>query len=124
MNKPPVDFSYIYELSGNDGRYIYEVISLFLNSIPDKLAEFEHVMAGPTDYAVIADQAHFLKSSSSVVLVRDMHQDMAKIELLARKNTGIDDIRALLKNVRLNFDEAIPVLIAERDKNAPGMNAQ
>jgi hypothetical protein len=49
-----------------------------------------------------------------------MYDDLVNIEALARQATGKDKIETLLENVLTNFNEALPVLLAEKEKNKPG----
>jgi len=119
MTTPPVDLSYVYELSGNDNGYVYNIISLFLESISPLFGELNALVAETEDYEPIANQAHFLKSSSMVVKIRDMHANMAKLESMARAKADMADLRALMQVVMHNYSEALPVLKAELEKNKP-----
>ena len=119
MNKPPIDFSFVYELSGDDSKYVYDVITLFLSSIPEKILELETLVRNVKDYTLIEERAHFLKSSSSVINIRDMYADLVEIEALARSRSGMDVITERLNNLLANFHEAMPVLLEEQEKNNP-----
>jgi hypothetical protein len=119
MDASSVDFSYVYELSGDDDGYIYDVISLYLASIPEKLAELEKEVLDNKDYKIIADHAHTLKSSSIVIKIKDMYSDLVSIETLARNEADYDEILGKMKGLMHNFKLALPVLIAEQEKYKP-----
>ncbi len=121
-NYPSVDLSYVYDLSDNDNQYVCDIISIFLATIPGKIIEFEKLVNEMQNYKMIAEQAHALKSSSSVIKIRDMHSDLIKIETLARTNTGITEIQGLLRNILKNFGEAVPCLneVLEQNKTQNG----
>jgi CheY-like chemotaxis protein len=113
---PTVDLSYVYEMAGNDAEYIHDVINLFLDTFPGKLNELEKHVRDSDNYEAIAMLAHFLKSSSSVIKVRDMYDDLVRIETLAKEQTGKEEITEKMDNILANFREALPLLISEKEK--------
>ena len=125
MDKQLVDLGFIYQLSDNDSRYVYDVLSIFLNTIPDKLTEFTALVkkSNPDDFVQIEEQAHFLKSSSSIVKIDDMYEHLAKIESLAKSKKGLDEILKLHDQIVINFNLALPILLAEQQKNSPSQES-
>lgn len=117
MENPLVDFSYVYELSGNDKEYIVNVINLFLSSFTPKLAELTEHIQQDHDFVEIEECAHFLKSSSAVVKIRDVYDTLVKIEHMARAKSSRSEIRDLLDIVSINFNSALPILNEEVAKN-------
>jgi PAS domain S-box-containing protein len=118
MSQPLVDFSFLYEISDNDPAYINEVINLFLGTMPEGLEKLDSVIRTTDDWEAIYKQAHFLKSSVSVVRVRDMFDNLAKIEALAKAHGNKEEIIALLDTIQTTFKEAHPVVLAEQAKHA------
>ncbi len=120
-----VDLGFIYQLSDGDTKYIYDVLSIFIATIPEKLNEFSILVkqGSPDDFVKIEEQAHFLKSSSSIVKIDDMYAGLAKIEALAKAKKGMDEIVKLLDRILINFNLAMPILIAEQQKNMPAGEA-
>src|SRR5580658_8902637 len=117
MQDPIVDFNFIYDMSDNDSTYVFEVIELFLKNVPAGLARLEQTIRETDDFAIIQKQSHFLKSSANVIKVRGMFDDLVRMESLARAKTGKEEINELLEKLLAVFNEALPVLEAERDKN-------
>jgi len=117
MQEEIVDFSFIYEMSHNDSTYIYEVIDLFLKSVPEGLSKLEQTIRESDDFLVIQKQAHFLKSSANVIKVSGMYDNLVKIEALARAQTGKEEIVTLLDKMLIVFKDALPVLEKEKEKN-------
>ena len=125
---PLIDFGFLEELSDGDAKYKYELLGIFLSTAPDGVANLEKLVKSASDYEAIYKQAHALKSSFGVIKVRGMHEGMAKVEALAR---GIHEGRAenveeskeetnsVFRETEAIFNEAMPLLIAERDKNKP-----
>jgi HPt (histidine-containing phosphotransfer) domain-containing protein len=116
MNTPILDLSFLYQLSDNDPVYIHDVIKLFLDSAGDGLAKLERTIRETDDFETIRKQAHFLKSSSSVVKVREMYDDLCAIEALAREGSGKPEIEARLENILINYKEAMPLILAEQER--------
>ena len=119
MEQPLIDLSYLNDLSGNDPAYIYEVIDLFLSTTPDGLNKLEHLIRNTDDWDAIYKQAHFLKSSVSVIRIRDMYDGLARIEALARERQGRDEIERILDGMVATFKEAHVALLEEKERNKP-----
>ncbi len=119
MKEPILDLSFLYELAKKDTVYIYEVICLFLKNVPGSLVNLEKLIRETNDFDSIQRQAHALKSSAGIIRVRDMYDDLVKIESLAREKSGKNEMIGILNNILANFKEALPLITAERDKKMP-----
>ena len=119
METPLLDLSYLHEISGNDNTYIYEVLNLFLDTVPKSLEILEQLIRETDDYDSIQRRAHSLKSSSSVIKVRDMFDNVARIDMLARGKSGKDEMKTRIDATLITFNEALPLIRAERKKNKP-----
>ena len=115
--EPLIDLKFLQELSGGDAKYIYELLDIFLGTTPEGLETLEQLIRAANDWDATYKQAHFLKSSVGIVKIRDMHQQLARIEELGRKQEGREEISQLLDKILATFREAHPILIAERDKH-------
>jgi HPt (histidine-containing phosphotransfer) domain-containing protein len=115
--EPLIDLKFLQELSGGDAKYIYELLDIFLRTTPEGLETLEQLIRDTNDWEATYKQAHFLKSSVGIVKIRDMHQQLARIEELGRKQEGREEILQLLDKILATFREAHPILIAERDKH-------
>ncbi len=119
MDTPLLDLSYLQEISGSDSTYIYEVLNLFLDTVPKSLEILDQLIRETDDYDSIQRRAHSLKSSSSVIKVRDMFDNVARIDMLARSKSGKEEMRTRMDATLINFNEALPLIRAERKKNKP-----
>jgi HPt (histidine-containing phosphotransfer) domain-containing protein len=115
MNNDLVDFSYLHELSGNDSAYITEVINLFLGTMPEGLQQLAHQVRDTDDYEAIYRQAHFLKSSVSVIRVRDMFSNLSRLEALARAKASREEMLPVLEELETTYAAAHPLLLAEKE---------
>ncbi len=111
-----LDLEYLYEISDKDPGYIHEVLRLFMESVPDTLNDLEQSVKKGTDFEAMVKQSHFLKSSSYIVKVKNMYDNVTQIELLAKKSTGLAEIRVLLQEVITNFNLALPLIKAEQKR--------
>lgn len=116
MNRPILDLSYLIDTSSGDNQYIFEVLTIFIESFPIGLSNLERLIRTTDDYCAIHKQAHALKSSASVVKIKDVYESISKIDALSRLNTGKDEIIANLEVVINNFSKALPLIQSERRK--------
>lgn len=119
MNTPILDLSYLFEVSGGDPNYIYEVLSLFVDTVPPNVYALEKTIRETDDFDLIHRQAHSLKSSASIVKIRDMYDNINRIDLLSREKKNKPEITACMEIVLTNFNKALPLIEAERGRNKP-----
>ena len=119
-NPAPVDLTYLYDLAGNDPGYINEVLDLFLGTMPEGLKQLEQLIRDTRDTESIYRQAHFLKSSVSVVHIRDMFDNLSKIEALAQQQEDKSKMIPVLDEMLATFELAHPMLLAEKVKHKGG----
>jgi CheY-like chemotaxis protein len=110
-----VDLSYVHDLYPNDKVRSARVINIFLDTMPEGLAQLAHLVRDTEDYEAIYRQAHFLKSSVSVIRVRDMFANLTKLEDLAKAHAPREQMLPLLEVLETTFDAARPVLLAEKE---------
>lgn len=115
MNNSIVDFSYLNDLSGGDPAYIKEVLNLFLGTMPDGLKQLGRLVREGNDFDGIYRQAHFLKSSVSVIRVRNMFDDLTKLEALAKAKSPKEDMMPVMEGLENIYNAAHPILMTERD---------
>ena len=129
-----LDLSYLYEVSGNDPKYVYDIILLFLENVPDQIIKLEKLVNSDADLLVIQKQAHSLKSSVLFVKIRGLFDCFYGIEMLARQEIqniqqkGSDreretatraDMRVFIAKILKTYEEVTPLLQAETEKNDP-----
>jgi HPt (histidine-containing phosphotransfer) domain-containing protein len=112
-----LDMTYMYELAASEPRYIYDVVGIFLDTVPKGIADLEELIKNDGAIHAIYKQAHFLKSSTSVIKIKDVYQDICEITELGRHN--VDDRPTMIQKVEhalANLNAAIPLLEEERRK--------
>jgi hypothetical protein len=118
MENPVLDLSYLQSISGNDSKYMYEVMNIFLTTVPDSLNKLEKLVKAQSDFEGIHRQAHSLKSSFSIIKVGDIFDNIAAIVLLGsiRYRHG-GDHRAHGQSAHHVSMQPCLFFTAERDKN-------
>ena len=119
MSTPLLDLSYLFEVSGGDPVYIYEVLSLFIDTVPTTISTLNKTIRETDDYEAIHRQAHSLKSSAGIIKIRDMFDDINRIDMLSREKNGKAEIISRMDNVLSNFNKALPLIEAEKGRNKP-----
>lgn len=114
-----LDFSFLYTLAENDTKYIYEVVSLYLNNVSAGLNKLEKYIEEANDHEVIQRQAHALKSSAGIIKVRHMYENLVAIESAARDKQPMSSMTPYLADILKNFQEALPLIEAEKRKTRP-----
>lgn len=110
-----VDFSFLKDLAENDSAQIYEILDIFLDTMPGGMQELELLISPNADFDRISKQAHFLKSSVGVVKIRDMYPLLARIESLAAARQNSQEIKHLFETALENFMLALPLIKNERE---------
>lgn len=119
MSEHLVDYSFLEELSGGDPKYKYDVLDIFLNTMKDGLANLTQLVEDMEDFDAIEKQAHALKSSTSIIKVKDMYDHLANIEALGREKGDTGKIRALFDRMMSTYNDALPFIKKEHEKYKP-----
>lgn len=105
-NNGILDLSYVRELAGGKKDYVNQVLSIFMDNTPPGLKELERLIQETEDWEQISRQAHFLKSSVSIVKIQGMQERLQQIELLAKEGQDMATIRQLLRELTTTFAAA------------------
>lgn len=92
------DLSRLSEMLDGDKDAIINMIKVFNNSTPDLLAQISDLL-DQGDLMGVAKVAHNLKSSVSVFGVYDIMDDIDRVVLLGRQNSGQEEISILVSNI-------------------------
>ena len=112
-----VDFSFLFELSDMDPKFISDVLTIFLETMPEGLDKLNNLIQDESDWDAISKQAHFLKSSTSVVKVGDMFDKLYDIEKLTKiSGTEQETINIIFAEIQELFIQAHPILLSENER--------
>lgn len=123
MKNAIVDLSYVQELSGNDPKYLSDVLDIFLTSVLPGLDNLKKWISEGKDWEAIYKQAHALKSSVSIVKIEGMYDRLLKIETIGRElveqpnssndKEQINEVKNTFDQILVTFDEAKPIIEQE-----------
>ena len=125
MTSPLIDLSYIRDISGNEPAYIHDIVGIFIDTMSNGLEKLEQLVYSNADDESIQKQAHFLKSSAGIVKVRDNYDHLVKIDAIMKLSIrehiipDYEEVRTRLEYIIANFNEALPALNEEKEKNKP-----
>ena len=100
-----VDVSFLREHLSSDLDQLSQMIVLFLNQTPDKINALKDNLS-KEDYPSIKANAHFLKSSFTIMGLH-CKDILSEIELLCSESKEIEKITTLANSVVLNFNESV-----------------
>jgi len=113
-----VDFTFLHELAQDDREYMHDVLSIFINTMPDGLLELR-MFTEEGDFDKIAKQAHALKSSFGVVKIKDLYHQLADVERFAMDRQNLGTIKKLVTEIYEIYSEAHPVVLHEWERHKP-----
>lgn len=111
-----IDFDFLNEIADGDPSYICDVIDIFIDTVPPGIENLSNLIKTGTDWDAIYKQSHALKSSLGIVKIGNLLDEMAGIELNAMAEKDTERARATLHKIVSIFNEAYPVLLAEKAK--------
>ena len=109
--QPFVDVSFIKSLS-TEPEYLSSVIEIFIDTMGNGLKKLEALVTEWADFEAIGKQAHFLKSSAVIIKIKDVHENLMKIEHIAKREEVKDDIKKSLVIIQKNYKKGLPELKA------------
>ena len=99
-----VNLGYLEEISGGDSSFQKELIGIFLNQIPEFMANMYEFLA-KHEIDNLAKEAHTAKSSVLIFMMDETGKALKQIQLLA-ENNQIEQIPLLLENVEKALERA------------------
>ena len=112
-----VDLSMLVQLSGNDKKYIYDVLSIFIDSTTKTLKKLNKLVKQGTNFQDISSTAHSMKSGVGIVQILGMLDELIATEKMAKAEGNIDEIRGHVQTATTLFENALPVLLEEKAAN-------
>jgi len=111
-----VDFAYLEDMAEGNQEFFKQVLAVFMDNTPAGLQKLEAMVVAKEDFESIKKQAHFLKSSFSIVQVIGMRERLQEIETLAGKEQNREIIEQATREAVAVFNQAEPEII-ERMNN-------
>jgi HPt (histidine-containing phosphotransfer) domain-containing protein len=100
----------------NDYKVIKEIYKVFETMVPSGLEEMKQ-LAIKEDWQAVYELAHKLKSSLSIIQVKDLFSKMAIIESNARSHKQLSDILPLINESIAAYYHVAPMIKMEIEKD-------
>jgi len=115
--KRVISLDFLIEAIGNKSNVILETIDIFLSQMPEDIGALDEGVK-QKNYVAIKNYAHKMKSTASLIGMKEVESILIEMEKLGAEKTGIDQLEIL--NGRLNelCKQAIEEMKEERLKYA------
>jgi HPt (histidine-containing phosphotransfer) domain-containing protein len=99
------DLSYLNQVFQGNTEMINEIISLFLEQVPNYISQMEQLVARD-ELLALHPLAHKSKSSIAMLGLKRMEEKVLQIEHNSRHRENLEDIPGLVAEVRKECDSA------------------
>jgi len=96
------DLSYLNQIFQGNREMINNIISLFIQQVPDYINEMEECVR-KNEPLSLHPLAHKAKSSISMLGIKDMETDILQIEQDSKHLRNLDKLPALVANMKQNY---------------------
>lgn len=96
------DLSYLNQIFQGNREMINNIISLFIQQVPDYINEMEECVR-KNEPLSLHPLAHKAKSSISMLGIKDMETDILQIEQDSKHLRNLDRLPSLVANVKQNY---------------------
>jgi HPt (histidine-containing phosphotransfer) domain-containing protein len=105
LNTPMLryDLSYLNQVFQGNKEMINNIISLFLQQVPEYVSEMEECVR-KNEFLSLHPLAHKAKSSISMLGIRDLESDILQIEQDSKHLRNLETLPILVSRVRENCD--------------------
>ena len=108
-HKRIIDMSFLDEMSGNDPEFKKDMINLFIEKIPNQVAQLEEAFK-ETDYDNVRKLAHNMKSSMDIFMLQDLSNCLSIIEEEASYGKFTADVLDKMNIFSCGIEEAVKIL--------------
>lgn len=112
MNKKPakqfkgIDLSYLLEMSCEDQNFVNEMITLFVNKVPNEVDLLENAIDN-RDYDAVRKIAHNMKSSLPIFRLDDLLKDLTLLEKQAIETNFTDEADEKMNKLRKGLTDTV-----------------
>ncbi|MXO07049.1 GAF domain-containing hybrid sensor histidine kinase/response regulator [Flavobacterium sp. HBTb2-11-1] len=108
-HKRIIDMSFLDEMSGNDPEFKKDMINLFIEKIPNQVAQLEEAFK-ETDYDSVRKLAHNMKSSMDIFMLQDLSNCLSIIEEEASYGKFTADVLDKMNIFSCGIEEVVKIL--------------
>jgi HPt (histidine-containing phosphotransfer) domain-containing protein len=111
-NSKIYDLTFLKKVSGEDEKFILDMVQTFRSMAPDALKRMETYLAQER-YEALSREAHRFIPGISFLGVRNIEAEMVIIEEYSKNCTELDKLPDLFASVKEKIDKLIHVLISD-----------
>ncbi|WP_433777901.1 ATP-binding protein [Flavobacterium anhuiense] len=108
-HKRIIDMSFLDEMSGGDPEFKKDMINLFIEKIPNQVAQLEEAFK-ETDYDNVRKLAHNMKSSMDIFMLQDLSNCLSIIEEEASYGKFTADVLDKMNIFSCGIEEVVKIL--------------
>ncbi|MCB2218824.1 MAG: Hpt domain-containing protein [Bacteroidetes bacterium] len=108
------DLTNLNEMLAGDKKAILQMVKIFLQATPESLSELNKCYQ-KNDYDGVSKLAHKLKSSVDIFAIKDIKQDIRRLENNTRDNINLDEVPQLVEKINDILGKAIKQVEEEKD---------
>lgn len=108
-HKRIIDMSFLDEMSGGDPEFKKDMINLFIEKIPNQVAQLEEAFK-KTDYDSVRKLAHNMKSSMDIFMLQDLSNCLSIIEEEASYGKFTADVLDKMNIFSCGIEEVVKIL--------------
>ncbi|MCD4697307.1 MAG: Hpt domain-containing protein [Bacteroidales bacterium] len=108
------DLTNLTEMLGDDKKAILQMVKIFLQATPESLNELNKCYE-KNDLQGVSKLAHKLKSSVDIFSVKDIKQDIRRLENNTRDNINLDEVPELVERINSILSTAIQQVEEEKE---------
>lgn len=100
------NLSKVYALSDNDPEFVLQIITLFVNEVPE---DMKHIKKGveEKDHKLAYSYAHKIKPTLDLLGMTMAHQEILELEAWAKKEGKRKEIKETFKSIEKQVENAV-----------------
>lgn len=108
-----IDLDYLKQISNGSNEFIYQMITVFMEEIPNEIKNMEKHLKN-NDWQALKATAHKMKPSFSFMGVKELEDSIQAIESNCTEGKSLDRLPGLIERVRNITEDVIRELEKEK----------
>jgi HPt (histidine-containing phosphotransfer) domain-containing protein len=113
-NNKYIDLDYLKQISNGSNEFISQMITVFMEEIPNEIKNLENHLA-KNDCVALKATAHKMKPSFSFMGVKVLEENIHDIETYCAEGKNLDQLPGLVERVKTITEDVIKELEKEKE---------
>lgn len=109
------DLTYLREIANGSNEFIVQMLKIFIEQVPHSLMRIDTALHNK-DWETLRTVAHKMKPSILFVGLKEIKDDVPRLEKYAAERLNLEDIPAMVAKIKTICNEAISELKVEMEK--------